>query len=115
MNPRSILRVRPAPHIHPDRRDEVIVEVLRDGQVVASIYGSREGIHIASERLGPETRNTPFRLELPSSPEVKMEQGFIVPLLATDEPCPWCEMGLLGVIRAIPCPVCNPDVMRVTL
>lgn len=91
---RSVLRVREAPHINPERRAETIVEVWRDGKVVATIYGSREGVHIVSERA-----HRSFSMEAAGMP------GIVVPLLADNEPCPWCANGLL----IAPCPVCGKE------
>ena len=60
MTERSVLRVRQRPHVHPERKDEEVWEVLRGGKVVATIYGSREGINIVSD-LAP--RNRAFTME----------------------------------------------------
>jgi len=102
MSQRSILRVRQQPHVHPDRRDEIIIEVVRDGEVAATIYGSREGVHIVSERW-PHNRAFSIEGALFKVP------GLAVALLKADETCPWC-----GRKRPIPegetseCPVCKP-------
>ena len=50
MTNRSRLQLRS--HVDPARRGEFIFAVLRDGEVVATIFGSREGLHIVSERFG---------------------------------------------------------------
>jgi hypothetical protein len=96
---RSVLRVRARPHSHPDQREDTIIEVMRDGDVAATIYGSREGIHIVSARLDASTRNSPFRLALP--PSIAPTPGIVVPLLAEGERCPWCGHTDAG------CPVCS--------
>lgn len=105
LNPRSVLRVRTVPHIHPDRKTDIIIEVLRDDEVVATIYGSREGVHIVSDRLQESTANMPFRLSELSFPKA----GFVIPLLAEGESCPWCAgAGIVDVNGPRPCPVCRP-------
>jgi len=81
---RSILRLRTRPHIRPERSDETIVEVLRDGVVVASIFGSREGVNIVSERL--RSNSDPFRFDVTGG-----AASIVLPLLSDDEPCPWCQ------------------------
>jgi len=99
---RSLLRVRERDHIHPQRKGEVVWEVVRDGEVVATIYGSREGVHIVSERLGPSSRNRPFLLEVAGKP------SWVIPLLDDNEVCPWCqgtEVANIGVASG-PCPIC---------
>ncbi len=104
MTERSVLRVRQRDHIDPRRggRGETIVEVLRGGKVVATIYGSREGIHIVSDLA---IRNRSFLMEgagpVPS---------WVIPLLAEGEVCPWCEgNGVVMVTSGDPviCPVCE--------
>jgi len=84
---RSILRLRTKPHIHPDRREETIVEVVRDGKVVATIYGTREGVQIVSDRI--EQSRPPVYLDGQTLPVPV--QSIVVPLLAKDEVCPWCQ------------------------
>jgi hypothetical protein len=99
MTARSVLRVRTVEHIHPDRKNETIIEVWRDGAVVATIYGSREGLHIVSERFD-NRRNLPFRFQAENAPP-----SFVVPLLKENETCPWCS----GVKEFLgnSCPVCT--------
>lgn len=103
---RSELRLRERPHLHPARSSDQVIEVLRDGKVVATIYGSREGVHIVSDRLAATTSNRPFFLQPAPAPM----PGYVIPLLASDEVCPWCAGG--GVIaldeNSQPCPVCKP-------
>lgn len=101
MSQRSVLRIRE--HIHPQRRDETVVEVLRDGVVVASIYGSREGIHIVTERQ-PQSRV--FAIE----GNVFPTPGWSVTLLAEGETCPWCQgrQTLKMPEGPMACPVCGP-------
>jgi hypothetical protein len=96
MSERSTLQLRVKPHFRPDRQEDIIVEVLRDGEVAATIYGSREGIHIFSERLQID-RNLPFFMSMDNA------QGCVIPLLKSGEECPWCSEG--APIR--PCPVCG--------
>ena len=110
MSERSKLRVRTKPHAHPDRKDETIIEIVRDGEVVGYIYGSREGIHIASDRL-PHNRvfQTDNLMPIPS---------LVVTLLKKGEVCPWCGGSqIIGEMENIPsgprvfmaCPVCGPE------
>lgn len=95
MSDRSLLRVRPREHIDPNRdKSEFVVEVWRDGIVVAHIYGTREGVQIVSDRVRPERQ---FFFDAGVRPSI------VVPLLAEGEVCPWCGMG--SVIK--PCPVCG--------
>jgi hypothetical protein len=109
MSGRSVLRVRERPHIHPNRQQEVIIEVLRDGEVVATIYGSREGVHVVSERLA-EDFNQPFRFKLKGG-GVLDSPSCIVPLLAKREECPWC--GGTGKFKdATVCPVCRVEAVH---
>ena len=82
---RSVLRLRKKPHIQPDRQGETIVAVERDGEVVATIYGSQEGVHIVSGRV---TSNAPFVME---KSNIMPEPSLVVPLLGADELCPWCH------------------------
>ena len=102
MSDRSILRIRTHGHIDPSRpKDEWIVEVWRSGKVVASIYGSREGVHIISDRLPV---NRVFRADgLAPSP------ALVVGLLDEGETCPWCEgRGILDLPSGEQaCPVCG--------
>jgi len=100
MSERSILRVRERPHIHPDRRNEQIWEVVRDGEVVAHIYGTRDGVQVVSPRLDRDGRNKPYLFEASG-----VSPGWVIPLLAPDDPCPLCVGGVfLGVL---PCPICR--------
>jgi hypothetical protein len=106
---RSVLRVRQRSHIHPDRQEDTIIEVLRGGEVVATIYGSREGVQVISARLA-ENFNQPFRFNfkgggVPDSPSC------IVPLLAKREECPWC--GGSGTFMNAPvCLVCRVEAVH---
>lgn len=96
LSERSVLRLRMREHSHPERKGEAVVEVVRDGEVVAVIYGSREGLHINSARFTPD-RNRPFyfhRTELMPLP------SWVLPLLAEGEVCPWCGGSSKN------CPVC---------
>lgn len=97
---RSKLRVRQQPHVHPERGEDTIVEVVRDGEVVATIYGSREGIHIVSKLLGGA--RAPFYFETAKSP------SYVIPLLRDGEACPWCQNTKLIEVSygPAPCPVC---------
>jgi hypothetical protein len=94
MAERSVLKVRLRPHIHPDRQAEEIWEVWRGGKLVASIYGSREGIHIVSDRV---LECPPFRFMVGGMPSL------VVPLIEEGESCPWCSGG--AVIEN--CPICE--------
>jgi len=102
MTNRSRLQVRS--HVDLARRGEFIFAVLRDGEVVATIFGSREGLHIVSERLADSSRNKPFFFQVGDLPP-----GYVIPLLQEGEECPWCKGA--GVIAAgespRPCPVCS--------
>jgi hypothetical protein len=99
---RSVLRVRQIPHTHPDRKGETIVEVWRGGQVVATIYGSLEGVNVVSERAA---HNEAFKLTGAAVPI----PSWVVPLLERGEPCPWCKgakiIRMEGGERE--CPVCR--------
>lgn len=96
---RSVLRLRTREHSHPQRKGEAIVEVVRDGAVVATIYGSREGLHITSARFGPDcNRNRPFCFY---QSEAMPLPSWVLPLLAEGESCPWCAG------RNPRCPVCG--------
>ena len=107
---RSVLSLRKRGHLQPGREDEAIVEVVRAGKVVAKIYGSREGIHVTSDSLGPRgegLRAFFFAVDIP--PGMPGMPGIVIPILAAGEVCPWCE-GLErvlvgGLVR--PCPVCG--------
>lgn len=103
MNERSLLRVRPRPHIDPNRdQGEFVVEVWRGGEVVATIYGTREGVQILSNRFALEpVINKPFGITVNDAPSI------IVPLLAIGEECPWCQGA--GIVLGAACPVCNPS------
>lgn len=102
--PRSILRLRARPHMYPDRADDVIVEVVRDGEVVGTIYGSREGVQIVSNSFRNGARrviSTDVRGGAP---------GLVVPLLRPGEPCPWCaDQGKIaaGEHASMDCPICK--------
>lgn len=96
MTDRSVLQFRIKPHFRPGREEDVVVEVLRDGEVAATIYGSREGIHVVSERLGADS-NIPFGMSVGGVPSC------VIPLLKAGEECPWCAEG--SELR--PCPVCK--------
>lgn len=106
MSPRSQLQLRLVHHVDPLRGEEPVVQVVRDGQLVATIYGTREGVHIVSDRLdGVDRPNTPFFFQMASLPP-----GFVIPLLAKDEPCPWCHGAGevdLGPADVRLCPVCQ--------
>jgi len=102
MSERSILRVRERPHTHPDRRSEQIWEVIRDGEVVATIYGTRDGIQIVSPRLERDGRNHPYLFEAQGG-----SPGWVIPLLASNEACPLCVNGVWCGI--LPCPICRRD------
>lgn len=101
MSDRSLLRISPRKHIDPNRpKDEWTVEVWRDGEVVATIYGSREGVHIFSDRL---PANRVFLAE-----GMGPQPGLVVGLLKEGEICPWCEgKGVIPLPSGNqPCPVC---------
>lgn len=100
-NARSLLRVRPRAHIDPTRdKGEFIVEVWRGGEVVATIYGTREGVQIASNRFGFEPEiNKPFGVTVNDAPSI------VVPLLAIGEECPWCKGKHIAL--GATCPVCS--------
>jgi hypothetical protein len=83
MAERSILRIREKPHVDPAREAETIVEVLRDGNVVAHIYGTREGVQIVSHRIPKESRA--LYLDIEGLPPAVM-----LPLLDPSDACPWC-------------------------
>ena len=103
---RSILRVRERPHIDPDRGAETIVEVMRDGAKVATIYGSQEGIHITSH-LFHSTQPLPLFVDRRLDPRVAV-QGWVVPLLDTTggELCPWCQSTGMDATGKSPCKLC---------
>lgn len=93
---RSLLRVRERKHLHPDRQDEIVIEVIRKGKVIAFIYGSREGIHVCSDALNDTDKNRPFFFDSGAMP------GVILPLLEAGDPCPWCD----GDAGPETCPFC---------
>jgi hypothetical protein len=103
---RSELRFRARHHIHPERRQETIVEVYRGGKLVGTIYGSREGVHIVTNLA---LLNRPFSFVVEGGEKGPMP-SWVFPLLAEGDPCPWC-----GRVKAIPggdaagCPVCSPS------
>lgn len=91
---RSVLCLRVRPHFREGREEDIVVEVVREGEVAATIYGSREGLHIVSDRLD----QPPFRMDVNNTPSI------VVPLLkAGDDACPWCGEG----VPLRPCPVCG--------
>lgn len=102
MTERSQLRFRKPDYLGPGRAGEPVVEVIRNGEVVASIYGSREGIHIVSV-LQP--LNRAFKIDGGPFPF----PGWVITLLANGEECPWCagtkQVHLNGAPE--PCPVCR--------
>jgi hypothetical protein len=106
--PRGVLRVRARPHVHPDHQDDVIVEVVREGEVVATIYGSREGVHIVSPCFGAEAaRKSRAFLTGVSGGALP---GMLVPLLREREPCPWCGGArtiAAGEGGSVECPICG--------
>ncbi len=93
---RSTLRVRERPHIDPRRNGEMVVEVLRDGEVVAHVYGSREGVHVVSPRIR-EGKGARF-FQADNHPA-----SIIVPLLREEDGCPWC----MSVLPGLTCPWCG--------
>lgn len=103
---RTTLRTRVIPHIQPGRENETVVEVFRDGVLIALIYGSREGLHITSS-LFSDHANRPFNVSAltPAMP------GVVVPLLEPDAECPWCAGARYVHFGGEPqaCPVCNPQ------
>lgn len=106
VSPRSELRLRTRAHSGFGREGEAVVEVLRGDEVVASIYGSREGIHIVSDRLGTETTNRALHT---TDPAVFPTPGYVIPLLAQGETCPWCGgQGVIELNGTRPCPICRP-------
>ena len=106
MSERSILRVAQRQHIHPDRKEDTIIEVWRDGKIVATIYGSREGIHIVSERFHNQQ---PLPLFL--GPEVlpqMAENSWAIPMLHETEACPWCQgTGVIVLSDIHSCLLCQ--------
>ena len=98
---RSVLRVREKEHIHPELRGGVIIEVLRQGEVVATIYGSREGIHIVSDLA---LKSRPFVIETPNG-----APSWVFSLLGKNEVCPWCQGRKVVEFSdaEIRCPVCE--------
>lgn len=100
---RSLLRIREKPHHRADRAGEAIIEVLRDGVVVATIYGTREGVQVVSERF---TRDSKSLLIVPESENA--HPSIVVPLLAAGELCPWCRgTGSLDVDGVAACALCG--------
>lgn len=89
MSERSILRVRNQPHIDPRRRGETIVQVVRDGEVVATIYGTREGVQITSDRFD-DGQPLPLFVDAQTISAIRMN-SWTIPLLAPGEACPWCN------------------------
>jgi len=95
--PRSVLHLRTRPHVNPERQGEVIVDVVREGTVVGTIYGSREGIHIFS---ATERGATAIGIKTDHG-----AQGILIQLLRPGEPCPWCD-GEKRIGAGVPCPLC---------
>jgi hypothetical protein len=104
MSERSTLSLRVRPHFHPDRQEDIVVEVLRAGEVVATIYGSREGVHIVGERVC--YNRPPFGMMVPVADDAPMP-SCVVPLLREGEACPWCEEGGKEAFGLQVCPVCG--------
>jgi hypothetical protein len=105
-SPRSLLRVRYHPHLDRARTGEILIEVVRAGKVVATIYGSREGLHIVTDLA---LRHQPFLLTGDAVPM----PGWVFPLIAENEDCPWCGNRREIIFSshdavATPCPVCKP-------
>lgn len=98
MNPRSELRVRE--HSDPERKGELIVQVVRGDEVVANIYGSREGIQIMSPLFKEDFHFIPASaIDMPA---------VIIPLLKPGEPCPWCSgKGQIEEPKFSTCPICQ--------
>lgn len=100
MSERSTLQLRVRPHFHPDRQEDIVVEVMRAGEVAATIYGSREGVHVVGGRVGDS--QSPFGLH------INGVASWVVPLLLESEDCPWCKDGLNEVFGSVDvCPVCG--------
>jgi hypothetical protein len=106
---RRVLRLRERGHSQPGRANENVVEVVRAGQVVATIYGSREGIHITSEVFGGHGEGLRALFFAVEDPPGSMP-GIVIPILAPGEICPWCD-DLKRVVLSNgpdqPCPVCG--------
>lgn len=107
MNERSVLMLRHRGHLQPGREQEAVVEVVRAGKTVATIYGSREGVHITSDCFAPHGAG--FRAFFFTVDDPPGMPGIVIPILAPGEVCPWCE----GTNRVLvggpvqPCPVCG--------
>ena len=87
--------------MEPGRENEVVVEVVRAGMVVGTIYGSREGVHIISECFRPDDGNgTIVGFEIEGG-----APGLMVVMLRPGEACPWC--GGAGQIAGGSCPICG--------
>lgn len=102
--PRSILRLRARPHLHPDRGGEVIVEVVREGEVVGTIYGSREGVQVVSKSFENGSARAIWTDVRGGAP------GLLVTLLRPGERCPWCDGAqriVAGEGMLMDCPVCG--------
>jgi hypothetical protein len=102
--PRSELRLRERPHIHPNRQRELIVEILRGGEVVGTIYGAREGVHIFSA-TGVEGKVIGVMTDVGLP-------GLLVRLLKPGEMCPWCKGKKKIAVEGdkqgdVPCPLCS--------
>jgi hypothetical protein len=102
MSERSTLQMRVRPHFRPDREEDIVVEVVREGEVVATIYGSREGVQIVSELIAKN--QPPFGLRVSVGED--SSPSYVIPLLKPGEECPWCAEG---VTLNKPCPVCRKD------
>ncbi len=108
--PRSELRLRARPHIQPGREDEAVVEVVRGGEVVGTIYGSREGIHVVSGFFGRDGGNVKvigFDVQLDG---VQFgNPGLVVAMLRPGELCPWCGRKVAGKQFSLDCPLCGTE------
>jgi len=98
---RSSLLPRIAPHIDPERGEEIVVEVLREGKVVACIYGTREGVQIVGLGDRRSADLHPFGLTV----EGVGTRSVVVPLLLDREQCPWCFGS--KIFKEQECPVCR--------
>ncbi|HWQ55166.1 MAG TPA: hypothetical protein VN442_15875 [Bryobacteraceae bacterium] len=104
--PRCILRVQAHPHVHPDRQEDVIVEVVRGGEVMATVYGSSEGLHIVSTLFEGGRRAKPFYLQM----DPPSMAGIVVPLLQSGEECD--RKRHRPPRQPIQCPVCQKTIVR---
>ena len=112
MSKRSKLVVAQRKHIDPTRGGEdTIVEVWRDGELVAHIYGTRDGVQVVSDRLDrTKERTHPYALTVRN--ESKEVHSVVVPLLAPDETCPLCvgTKVIHYLKETVPCWICAPEV-----